>query len=108
MSKNGHARRLENRHRHRQGRVRDTIVQRQAQAWPAELGVLLYTDTYVSSEIIENRRSATEGNKGEWKARLDDGASAGGKLPFPVFRIFGVGMAPNLSTGFRINLQAGE
>ena len=63
MSKNGHARHAENRHRRRQGSVRDTNDRRPALPRPAELGVLLHIDTVVSSEIIATRSSAAEDDR---------------------------------------------
>jgi len=64
MSKNGHARHAENRHRRRQGNVSDTVIRRPALPRPAEQDVLLYVDTVVSSEIFAARSSAAEGAAG--------------------------------------------
>ena len=92
MSKNGHARRADNR------TAADKTVSGTPSSGgrprprPVELGVLLHIDTVVSSEVFADRKSVAEGDRGR-----------SGKFPFPVFRYFCVGMATNLSTGFSRN-----
>ena len=71
-------------HRRRQNNVSDTLVRQQAQAEPAELGVLSHIGTCMSSKIIIDPSSAANG---DWELNFGNGvkrpANTGGLKVVP-------------------------